>query len=77
MNTHMWDSPFTGRQLEVLTSLGAAVIPPISKRLACGDVGNGALAAVDTIVAEMKRVTETLRLPAAEAAVSCPDSMPS
>ncbi|CAL5222125.1 g4443 [Coccomyxa viridis] len=44
MNTFMWDSPFTGAQLEVLQKLGVSIIPPISKKLACGDVGNGALA---------------------------------
>jgi phosphopantothenoylcysteine decarboxylase len=49
MNTCMWDSPFTGRHLAELTSLGAAVVPPVSKKLACGDVGNGAMAAVEDV----------------------------
>ena len=29
MNTFMWDSPFTGAQLEVLQKLGAEIIPPV------------------------------------------------
>jgi phosphopantothenoylcysteine decarboxylase len=44
MNTFMWDSPFTQKHLEACRELGAQVIPPIIKRLACGDVGNGAMA---------------------------------
>ncbi|CAK0786727.1 hypothetical protein CVIRNUC_009941 [Coccomyxa viridis] len=44
MNTFMWDSPFTATHLEALQRLGVAIIPPISKKLACGDVGDGALA---------------------------------
>ncbi len=51
MNTMMWDSPFTAKHLAELTSLGATVIPPVAKKLACGDVGNGAMASVETIVA--------------------------
>ncbi len=43
MNTLMWDNPFTARHLSVLQELGVVVIPPISKQLACGDVGSGAM----------------------------------
>jgi len=39
MNTMMWDHPFTARHLDVLRELGIVVIPPISKSLACKDVG--------------------------------------
>ncbi|BDA50101.1 Phosphopantothenoylcysteine decarboxylase [Coccomyxa sp. Obi] len=49
MNTFMWDSPFTSRHLGTLNELGATVIPPVSKKLACGDVGNGAMASPDVI----------------------------
>jgi phosphopantothenoylcysteine decarboxylase len=51
MNTFMWDSPFTARHLATLAELGASVVPPVSKRLACGDVGNGAMAAPADIAA--------------------------
>lgn len=45
MNTFMWDSPFTRQHICVLEQqLGVHVIPPISKALACGDVGAGAMA---------------------------------
>ena len=55
MNTAMWDSPFTRKHLDVLENWEALnrrieMIPPVVKRLACGDVGAGAMAPVDEIV---------------------------
>ncbi|KAI8813558.1 Phosphopantothenoylcysteine decarboxylase [Cladochytrium replicatum] len=51
MNTFMWTHPFTERHLDTLKGfLGYSVINPISKKLACGDTGVGAMAEVDTIV---------------------------
>lgn len=51
MNTLMWDSPFTTQHLQALQGLGVRVVPPVSKKLACGDVGTGAMASPDAIVA--------------------------
>lgn len=51
MNTFMWDSPFTAEHLAKLQSLGATIIPPVGKKLACGDVGMGAMAAPEDIAA--------------------------
>lgn len=45
MNTFMWESPFTARHLDTCKEFGIEVVPPVSKALACGDVGNGAMAA--------------------------------
>lgn len=39
MNTFMWDNPLTGEQLKKMESLGAMVISPVIKTLACGDTG--------------------------------------
>ena len=50
MNTYMWQHPLTERHLSVLRGLGYEEIPPISKKLMCGDEGQGAMATVDTIV---------------------------
>mmetsp|Transcript_20377 Transcript_20377/g.24684 ORF Transcript_20377/g.24684 Transcript_20377/m.24684 type:complete len:177 (-) Transcript_20377:1126-1656(-) len=50
MNTHMWSHPFTKRHIEAIESIGCLTIQPISKTLACGDIGYGALATVDEIV---------------------------
>ncbi|CAL4952175.1 unnamed protein product [Urochloa decumbens] len=44
MNTFMWENPFTARHLGIVRELGMSVIPPVTKRLACGDHGNGAMA---------------------------------
>lgn len=50
MNTAMYAHPITGKQLEILESWGIVVIPPVTKLLACGDYGSGALAPVEAIV---------------------------
>ena len=49
MNTYMWDSPITAAHLESCGRLGARVVPPVVKRLACGDTGTGAMAEPGTI----------------------------
>lgn len=51
MNTLMWANPFTARHLnEVRSVYGAQVIDVVSKKLACGDVGAGAMASAGTII---------------------------
>ena len=55
MNTEMWIHPLTAPQLDVLTAtLGVTIIDPTSRTLACGDVGVGAMAAVQTIVERVR-----------------------
>ncbi|KAJ1982826.1 putative phosphopantothenoylcysteine decarboxylase [Dimargaris cristalligena] len=55
MNTHMWDHPFTAKHLRVLTEeLGIKVISPISKLLACGDTGVGAMAEPQDIITRVQ-----------------------
>jgi phosphopantothenoylcysteine decarboxylase len=55
MNTYMWESPFTSQHVGSLERLGFRVIAPVAKKLACGDVGNGGMASVETLVDEVKR----------------------
>lgn len=55
MNTFMWDSPFTARHLAACAELGIRVIPPVSKRLACGDVGSGGMASPEDITAALRQ----------------------
>jgi phosphopantothenoylcysteine decarboxylase len=52
MNTFMWHQRVTAEHLGVLRRRGVAVIPPVSKRLACGDCGMGAMADVESVVEE-------------------------
>ncbi|KAJ3078552.1 hypothetical protein HDU99_000525 [Rhizoclosmatium hyalinum] len=59
MNTHMWNHPFTSKHLAIVESdLVYKVIPPISKLLACGDLGMGAMAEIGTIV---EQITEVMK----------------
>jgi phosphopantothenoylcysteine decarboxylase len=53
MNTAMWEHPITRTHLNALErpEIGVLVIPPIIKKLACGDVGMGAMA-TPTVIAE-------------------------
>lgn len=58
MNSYMWDNEPTKEHLEILKRRGAFVINPVEKRLACHDVGMGAMASVENIA---KLVEEKLR----------------
>jgi phosphopantothenoylcysteine synthetase/decarboxylase len=52
MNTQMWDHPIVQRNLAWLEDTRRyTLIAPVSKRLACGDVGVGGLAEVPDILA--------------------------
>jgi phosphopantothenoylcysteine decarboxylase len=56
MNTAMYEHPITAQQLGTLTGWGITVIPSISKILACGDVGYGAMAEWESIVQATAKV---------------------
>ncbi|KAJ1656181.1 hypothetical protein IWQ61_004206 [Dispira simplex] len=62
MNTYMWDHPFTDKHLGILKQeLGCQVIPPISKTLACGDTGMGAMESPGVIIAQTLMIVEEYR----------------
>lgn len=58
MNTAMWKHPVTTRQIKILEGWDVSksadgwikLLKPIEKKLACGDVGDGAMAEWSTIV---------------------------
>lgn len=60
MNVHMYNHPITREQLCKLQSFGYLRIDCVEKRLACGDVGMGAMASVETIA---EKVVENLLRP--------------
>ncbi|RWS26103.1 phosphopantothenoylcysteine decarboxylase-like protein [Leptotrombidium deliense] len=60
MNTFMYSNPLTAESIEKLKSLGFHEIPVVSKKLACGDYGNGAMAEVETIVDSVKQKLEMI-----------------
>ena len=49
MNSAMWDHPLTAQQVRGMEGFGWTIIEPISKQLACGDVGFGAMATPSAI----------------------------
>lgn len=57
MNTHMYENPATGENIEKLMSRGFVVIKPSSGRLACGESGVGKLPEpveiVERVIAEL------------------------
>lgn len=57
MNTMMWDHDLTAKQTGEMRRLGARVVPPQWKKLACGDVGMGAMAPIEKIIEEIKDAT--------------------
>ncbi|KAL9303852.1 hypothetical protein ACSQ67_021115 [Phaseolus vulgaris] len=59
MNTLMWNNPFTERHLISIDELGISLIPPVTKRLACGDYGNGAMAEPSTIYSTVRLFYES------------------
>ena len=50
MNTAMYENPVTQRNIQTLKELGFTFVDPREALLACGDLGKGALADVDTIL---------------------------
>lgn len=56
MNTHMFNHPLTSRHLDIIKSFNYIVVNPVSKKLACGDVGIGAMAEVSDIVKVLNEV---------------------
>ena len=50
MNTYMWNHPLTAAHLKRLRKLGITTVLPIEKKLACGDVGIGAMEKPSIIV---------------------------
>jgi len=59
MNVNMWENAATQRNLETLRARGIRVLEPDEGYLACGMIGSGRLASVESIA---RAVFETLRL---------------
>lgn len=49
MNTMMWNNAPTQEQINLLKNRGGIIINPVEKKLACNDVGMGAMAVVENI----------------------------
>jgi phosphopantothenoylcysteine decarboxylase/phosphopantothenoylcysteine decarboxylase/phosphopantothenate--cysteine ligase len=55
MNTAMFENPITQDNIRKLKSYGYQFVEPKESHLACGDVGKGALADVETIITAVKK----------------------
>lgn len=55
MNTLMWQNPVTTKQMKKLKALSINILHPVEKKLACNDVGFGAMARVDEIIEHVKK----------------------
>lgn len=58
MNVQMWNHPATQANLSTLAQRGARIVAPESGYLACGMVGDGRLANIETIVAAVLNALE-------------------
>ncbi len=54
MNTAMYNNPITQRNINTLSEFGFQFIEPRVSKLACGDLGKGALADTDLIIARVR-----------------------
>jgi phosphopantothenoylcysteine decarboxylase/phosphopantothenate--cysteine ligase len=57
MNTNMWNHPATRENLRILAARGHAIVEPEDGVLACGMVGPGRLADIETIADAVERST--------------------
>ena len=61
MNTHMYNHPITNIHLDTIKSFNyekCVIVSPISKKLACGEVGMGAMAEVTEIVEVLNHILQ-------------------
>ncbi|NIZ18693.1 flavoprotein [Entomospira culicis] len=59
MNTRMYQNPIVQNNIQILRGYGMQIIEPKSDLLACGDIGQGALATVDTILAHVDKYLDS------------------
>ena len=57
MNTKMYQNPLTQRNLGILKEVGYQFVAPKKALLACGDIGEGALANLPDIVAAVEKIS--------------------
>ncbi|HVI39663.1 MAG TPA: bifunctional phosphopantothenoylcysteine decarboxylase/phosphopantothenate--cysteine ligase CoaBC [Anaerovoracaceae bacterium] len=61
MNTNMYHNPIVQRNIKDLEELGYHFIEPRESRLACGDLGKGALADVEVIIETVEKHLQSMK----------------
>lgn len=61
MNTNMYQNPIVQRNIKTLEELGYHFIEPKESRLACGDLGKGALADVEVIIQAVEKHLQSMK----------------
>jgi phosphopantothenoylcysteine synthetase/decarboxylase len=56
MNTAMYENTAVQDNLNLLKKRGYEIVPPRESRLACGDVGKGAMAKVEDIITQIEEL---------------------
>lgn len=70
MNSKMWQHPATQRNIELLKQDGVQLIMPASGNLACGEIGEGRMAEVETIIAALSLPSKVRPLAGSRALVT-------
>jgi phosphopantothenoylcysteine decarboxylase/phosphopantothenoylcysteine decarboxylase/phosphopantothenate--cysteine ligase len=73
MNTNMFENPIVQRNIGTLLALGYRFIEPRESRLACGDLGKGALADTEFIIGAVEEDLERAEPPGAGRSADCRD----
>ncbi|MEG0181479.1 MAG: bifunctional phosphopantothenoylcysteine decarboxylase/phosphopantothenate--cysteine ligase CoaBC, partial [Peptostreptococcaceae bacterium] len=58
MNTNMYENPVVQKNIQTLKDLNCEFVEPESGRLACGDIGSGKLASVDSIFESIMKLLQ-------------------
>ena len=61
MNVHMWRKEVTRQNVKALSARGAVIIEPEHGELACGDVGEGRLASLESLLEVVDAETSRVR----------------
>ncbi len=63
MNTKMFENPIVQENITKLRNLGMQIVEPSCGRLACGDIGLGKLADVETLLEQILKVSDRQAIP--------------
>lgn len=60
MHDSMWANPILKRNVETLTGVGYRIVPPETGIQASGDLGEGRMASISSIIAALSDISKTM-----------------